>query len=326
MIERLFGQTRPSETHSLRLTYQLNCLWCSTINAGLRSRQTHQIECINCRRKLYIGPISPLVGVAGLRYPSRSSETQSEIKPSEPVRSWPLWAGPLLAATLTLVGSTVAVAILFGWFGGGQNQTETPSLTAEEWYMQGKSALEEGSHQLALHAFRQAKLAHQQTPLPTDKARRLEQLTKQVELLTLLLEEPLQQILRNSLGVRPDEWRRTFDQRYAGKTILFDAFVRRESNGEYTMKMPLFAGKSKAKVDLRTLRVLRDLPLNRGTRLLFGAKLTNIREDREYRLVQFDPDSGVLITHPEVLIGTSVLVDDQLKAVIAQQAKWVGAN
>jgi hypothetical protein len=327
MVVELFRSPRSSKRFGLYQPYQVNCIWCGVPNAGVRARKPLQVRCFGCKRLLYIGPLSPLHGVAGLHYPASPPATDQPMVPPDELKwSWRLWAPPIITAVVTLVVVTIVLLVLFGDSGGGLDRSQKSAGSASELLAEGERKLGEGAYHLALQALLQAQQAQRQTPLPASQSKQLDQLIKQVELITLLSEQSLQQILHSSLGLPADEWRRTFDQRYAGTTILFDGFVRREADGDYSLKLPLTVGTSRAKLDLRSLRVLRDLPLTRGTRLLFGAKLTNIREDPPYQVVQFDPASGVLITHEIVLVGTSILVDDELRQVIRQQAKWLGVE
>ena len=65
------------------------------------------------------------------------------------------------------------------------------------------------------------------------------------------------------------------------------------------------------------------MPLRQPQRLLFGFRIRGVRRlARDHWTVVPEPDSGVLLTDPEVLTGLSVAPDDELIEVLRRQARW----
>jgi hypothetical protein len=78
-------------------------------------------------------------------------------------------------------------------------------------------------------------------------------------------------------------------------------------------------------LELADLKVLRQLPIDlKQERLIFGARLTAVRRDPMRRwTVSFQPDSGILITDPDVAGACCPPVDLEMREVLERQARWV---
>jgi hypothetical protein len=105
--------------------------------------------------------------------------------------------------------------------------------------------------------------------------------------------------------------------------MVFDAEVRREAAGGFRLDYPLRAGDKEVHLQLEFLRLLQRLPLKEPERMVFGFRVADARPDVRGRwLIAPEPDSGVLLTEPDVFTGTSVPADEALKAVLRKQAEW----
>ena len=71
------------------------------------------------------------------------------------------------------------------------------------------------------------------------------------------------------------------------------------------------------------LKLLGNLPLDEPKRVLFGARLVNIRREAEGTcVVRFEPDSGVLLTDV-ASAGLGIMIPDPpLQQSLQQQRKW----
>jgi hypothetical protein len=190
--------------------------------------------------------------------------------------------------------------------------------------------LEEGSFHRALEELDAAERERQSRPasLGREETRRLERLRRQGRLLDALLNEPLEDLLRQASSVRRDaEWQQHFARDYKGRTVLFDDEVGLDAAGRPELRSyAVEVGGERARAALEDLTLLRQLPLVPPQRLVFGARLARFERDGDGWVIGFEPDSGVLLTDPEALASwRPSLLDDDLRAVLRRQEGWLGA-
>jgi hypothetical protein len=166
--------------------------------------------------------------------------------------------------------------------------------------------------------------AQQPDLLSAVEARRLAQLERQVALVADWPREPLEQILARVGKLNPREWEAVV-RGYRGQAVLLDVSARRDPAGHYHVDNKRPAGDVTVHLELKNLKVLQPLPLADPQRLLLGARLAEVRrEGAGSYLVQFEPDSGVLLTDVDVA-SKCVLqpLDESMQEVLRRQAGWL---
>jgi hypothetical protein len=232
---------------------------------------------------------------------------------------WRSWRGPLLAAAGCLAAVLAAFHAAWPYLqreGKGVAPETAPRPAPPR-------SLEDGVTALAQGRFRVAQQILDEAP---GHGHRLRQLRRQAALLASLSPRSLEEIVRHARLVRdPDEWERQFED-YHGRAVLFDDAVRRDAAGEPVLANHVVeAGDEPVRVALADLEVLRDLPLDDGPRLIFGARLARCgREEGGGWVVRFQPGSGVLLTDlgaVEACYPTPL--DEGVKPTLQRQARWL---
>ena len=187
------------------------------------------------------------------------------------------------------------------------------------------AALADGAYLRAERGFEAAlEIQRRLSNQPAVEQRRLTRLHRQASLLADLLAESPAAIVRHSIGMNDADWQEIFRQRYAGKAIVLDDTISRDAAGRYQYGFRIVVLNNEARIDLAQLHVLRDLPLFQTHRILLGMRLANMRREPSGGwTILPDPDSGVLITDPEMLAGLSVPVDADLREVLKRQQAWL---
>lgn len=297
-------------------TYEIVC-FCGARLTGTRIRTSQIARCARCGRDSYVLAQSPLPELTLEELP-----TQAEPLPPKPASRlrWLLMGSGILAAAL-------AVALLFLLRPGSQ---EPPARSAanlwEQRQRRGQMALAEGNFQVAtaeLHAALQ--LAQSRSSrLSPEEFRQLSQLSRQAALLADLLHEPLAVLLQLAAGVPDQEWQAVFARHYAGKSVVFDTVVRRTADGQYEMEYVIREGPTHGKLHLEDVALLRKLPLEQPTRLLFGVRLAGVYREQNGWRIRLQPESGVLLTDPAAVEACLPLVDEEaMRDVLANQSKWL---
>jgi hypothetical protein len=235
----------------------------------------------------------------------------------------------LTAAGLTLaLVIVVFLVILVGT--NGRHLNSGPTESAAVLFERGQRALAEGKVRLASESLVAAQAAAERLPWSLNHAerRQLTQLHRQAALLSDLLAEPLEDVLANAVALNEldeREWQMQFAERYRGKAVVFEDEVRRDPGGEcQLLGYRLFARGQPVRLDVSELRLFRALPLDRPQRLLFGARLADVRiEPGGVWAVHFDPDSAVLLTDPGAAAAYTPLPPRELQELIQRQAAWV---
>ena len=261
-------------------------------------------------------PRSPLPAVSSLPTP--------EAFPAQRLT----WRIAALLGTLLAVVIVALILVVWGLKSWGVRSTDRAALI-QSWHA-GREALSRGKFQLATMELAQAENLQERFPteLPVTERRRLRQLHREANLLGDLLSESLEEIARHAArlrGMDEREWQGVFEKRYRGRSVVFDAEVRRSVRDGYHLDWALDINGDPGRIDVSALRLLRHLPLDEPRRLFFGARLAGVRLDRAGTwIIELEPDSGVLLTDPGAvkacLLGRPV--DPDLERLLQRQRQW----
>jgi len=168
-------------------------------------------------------------------------------------------------------------------------------------------------------------LADQHPKLLTSSAgRRLANVQQEAALLNRWARQPLDEALKEMAPLKEERWQALMDLQ-RGKAFFFDVDVRRGADGTYHLEHHRPAAAQLLKLDVQNLKLLHKLPLSDSRRLIFGARLADVRrEPGPPYLTRLEPDSGVLLTEPEAAsICCFQPVDASFQEVMDRQARWV---
>ena len=144
-----------------------------------------------------------------------------------------------------------------------------------------------------------------------------------------LRKESLEEILNEARRqIRDDEWRALFRENYQGGAVLFDDQLVENDQGQIELQWySAQIGKVKARIEI-PLKVLTKVDLGQPRRVIFGARLHSIqRGEGGVWIIRFDPDSGVLITEPELLRFVSGQpLDDETLRQVSEQRRWLNLS
>ncbi|HEV3203140.1 MAG TPA: hypothetical protein VGY77_02095 [Gemmataceae bacterium] len=197
------------------------------------------------------------------------------------------------------------------------------------YYAAGQRALAQGKFQQATENLEAAwnLRGRRGEHLPVADRREILQLLRQARLLADLSAESLEEILHHAADLVHDEgeWQREFVRRYQGKAILFDTEVRPDPVRKFQIEYAVFIDAKRAKIDLSNVELFRFLPVHKMERLIFGLRLTKITLEPEgIWAIQFEPDSGVLLTNLEAAAACCAYPVEELREVIERQALLMG--
>jgi hypothetical protein len=190
---------------------------------------------------------------------------------------------------------------------------------------EGRRALAEGNFYRAVRELSSPELLAAADLTPA-KARNLEQLRRQAELLSHLHGRSLQEVLHEAMPLHnADEWKARFQAQHQGKAVVFDDVVGRDSSGRPALAVyRIRSGDERARLALEDLRLFWRLPLEPPQRMLFGGRLANlVREDGGGWAFRFEPDSMVLLTDPGAVAACVGPPDADLLAVLRRQNQWL---
>jgi hypothetical protein len=290
----------------------------------------HQvIRCARCGEELFVLPTSrlPAVRVSGgrVRLPAAAGRALAR---------WRLWALPALAVALTVLALVAAYHFVVAprvapraapadAARGGVNGAGG-AVAAFDRLLAARAHLGRGNFRLALEDLRAARALRDLPSWPRDARLELARLQRQAELLADLMAESLGEVLDHAAGILEKEWQADFRHRYRGKAVVFDLEVHAGPGGRYQHEWLLRARDEPAHLDLSDLELLRRLPLDRPQRLLFGARLAEVRrEPGRGWVVRLEPDSGVLITDPEAAVACFLSPEEaDVRALLRRQAEW----
>jgi hypothetical protein len=291
---------------------------CGGTARGVRTRRRQVVACPACGRPVFVLPASPLPPPDGAAQPAAAGR-----------RAWRL---PLLAAAVALALLLALFLALFYLLPRRPDSPDTPSgagADIADLEADGRKLLAEGSFHSAQRQLSAAVALADRRPdaLAPAGRRDLLQLQRQADLLARLSAASLQEVVQDAALTRSeDEWRDKFAAVYRGRAVLFDDVVRRDALGRPALSYyEVRAGGETARVALEDVNALRELPLERPRRMLFGARLESVaREDGGGWVVRFDPDGGVLLTDrgaaAAVLPGP---LDADILEVLSRQKEWL---
>lgn len=310
----------PAARGGVNVAYQILCP-CGRILRGERQIRHQVLPCPACGRAVFVLPRSPFEEIAPPA-PARL--------PTSPV--WRSWQGPFVAAVLCLVlllvGFSVALPYVIRRPPVADESPRSDPDVVHGRMEAGRLALGTGKFHVARKHLEAALAEGERQPhlLEPARHRRLKQLHRQADLLARLLARPLEDVVRHARLVRdPDEWNGQFAS-YRGRTIFLDDVVRRDSEGRPVLASHVLEVEDRAiRVALEDLVILRDLPLEDGQRMLFGARLAGCnREEGGQWVIRLDPDSGVLLTDPGAVEACwPGPLDQPTRAVLERQQNWL---
>jgi hypothetical protein len=314
---------QPSGSRGQRLAlYRVRCA-CGETASGARRGHFQLVTCGRCGRHLFVLPRSPLPSVADSLIEARKSGIHPASAAARPVSRRRKW---LALVAVGLVGAAlVGVAFAPRWWdaaGRIPRETEGPSRAAppDVLLKNARENLAVGNYRLALAGLQELAAAGPNPDAPP--RRQWEPLLAQAALLADLSAESLEEILAHAAVGRVDEWEADFPARYRGRAFLFDLELNGPAGGPYRHSWALPAG---VRMEFAELRLLRRLPLEEPTRLLFGARLAWVRRDTPTSWeVLFEPDSGVLLTDPGAAAACCPFLGEaELLDLVRRQAGWL---
>jgi hypothetical protein len=241
------------------------------------------------------------------------------------LRAVRFWRWPLLAVCVTLIAIVILAALALK--GGTPKSDATPPADISGHLKTGQQALSSGKFILAAEEFQTALDLREHHPnvKATLDGRQLAQLYRQASLLSELISEPLDDILREAAEATetdPREWQAAFARRYRGRAVVFDAEVSRDAQGTYHLNYAVFVRGKPAHVELGPIHAFTFLPWQGPQRLIFGVRLAEIMPAAEGTwTIRFDPESVVLLTDLGAAAAACGLPADELREVILRQAE-----
>jgi hypothetical protein len=230
-----------------------------------------------------------------------------------------------------VVLGTFALALPYLWRPTLDSSTDNDSGTPKDvrgGLDAGRRALAQGKFHVARRLL--AEVAHERERQPglltPALHRELNQLQRQAELLSRLCLRSPADIVRHARLVRdPQEWVAQFGDDYRGRSIVFDDFVRHDEDGRPRLGFAVEVGDEPIRMALEDLTVLRDLPLDDGLRLIFGARLAGcLREKDGIWVIRFEKDSGVLFTDAAAVEACFPFpVSEGLEETLQRQQRWL---
>jgi hypothetical protein len=284
------------------------------------------VPCPGCKTDLFILPLSPLPSPGSLAGLKPAREAQAPSVPARRVRRW------LMLAAVSSVG-VFTIAVLAGLAAAflGNRATEengsVPDATRapEELRVHEKKAREfiaSGNFRLALVQLDAVSKAQQRLGIIGRRQAQVMALRREIGLYADLLEEPLEEILEHAIRLPEAEWRLEFDRRYRGKALILDTELRPTDNELLPGYLFQVQGET-VRLNLRELPVLQQLALEQPQRVLFGARLADIRRAGPGAwAVHFASDSAVLLTDPAAAaISCPPLDQARVRELLQKQKK-----
>jgi hypothetical protein len=302
-------------------SYEVAC-GCGHVLRGRRLAKRQILACPACGRKVFVLARSPLPPPEGGLAPPGS-------------HSHAAWRWPIIAGAATLAILVVAFLAAAPFLGRSTPPIEEGPPDVQALKVAGRRALADGDSHLAVQTFQSILDNEQRHPelLAPQERQEVLQLYRQSDLLSRLSSRSVEEIVKEAdLDRHDEEWKAHFNSDYKGKTVLFDDLVHFDhtplGNGRRRPVLARYravAGGKEIRLALEDLTVLQALPLERGRRLLFGAKLSAVERGQGGQwVVRFDPESGVLLTDR----GAAEAVcppplGDDLVEVLKRQEEWL---
>lgn len=308
----------PTAPGTDRERFEIACL-CGQRHAGWR-QATHQvIACVACRRRLFVLPSSPL--------PRLAADLPPPVLPA--FRQKNPWRGPLVGASVTLFCMVGIFAIVLGFLLPRRAADLPPSIVrdrVEAEIAAGQKSLGDGDFARAVQAFDAALEMIGRNPaiLPPKRARQVAQLRRQAGLMADWPGERLELDLARAAVLGDQDWQTLANLR-RGRTLIFDGILRRDATGQLRVNRPPPVVGQTFRIPLSDLKLLKPLPLNEPTRVIFLARVARLqRQAPDVYAIDLDADSGALLTDKRVAkrCGYAIL-DPEVEGVLERQTHWV---
>jgi hypothetical protein len=298
--------------------YDVACA-CGQHARGLRQARHQVLRCLGCGEPVFVLGYSPLGGTTA----------EPRAVAAAPRR---YWLGPALAGVVTLA----VVVLIFSRLIPALAPPAPPDSRREDMsdlIARGRAALQREDFRIAAARFGEARRRREKSPelLSPFEARELARMEREAALIADLLSESLDEILQRAAGTREEERQEQFQRRYKDKAVIFDDVVARDAAGRFRLTVyEVRAPGEPARVELSDLKLLRVLPLAEPRRMLFGARMAGLGREEQgghgLWVIHFDPDSAVLLTDEDAAGACCPRpLDDELRAVLRQQAEWSAA-
>jgi hypothetical protein len=313
--------------------YEIVC-GCGKMGRGQREAHHQVVACLGCARKLFVLPRSPFArgSLSAVNTLSGAKRFDGRAASRAAARVNP-WVWPVVAGSLTLAIVSALMVVLLSHL---QVHRPIPEPAPARSAADVNACLQSARKAIGSSDFKKAaddleaarSMVRQQPELSSAvETRRLDQLQRQVALIADWPREPLEHMLARVGKLNAREWE-AVGRGYRGQAVLLDIVARRDPVGRYHVENKDPAGEVTLNLELQNLKVLQSLPLADPQRLLLGARLAEIRRagPGSY-LVQFAPESGVLLTDADIA-GKCVLqpVDEALQEVLRRQAGWLATG
>lgn len=184
---------------------------------------------------------------------------------------------------------------------------------AEAGRVEGLAALDAGKFDRAHQLLSEAKRAVDALGDAYQGAGAIRQGADEAEIIARLAPGTLEDVLDEAARADPAAWSRRFDTLYKGRTVILDTQIVSvpdgQGNGHFELDYRIFRegeGGQPSSVGGADTTGFRLFELTRpkvGDRVTFGARLRSFRFDlaRETWFAEFEPDSGVIMTHTGAL-------------------------
>lgn len=300
----------------ITVSYDVSCV-CGRPLRGNRQSTRQIVSCPNCGRKRLILPISPWIA------PAAAAATRQ----TSGVRLKHL----LLMIVLGGAGAMILIFLLIRPYlhrPEAMKNASSASPDCRTLLAEGERQLRQGNVFLAAKELSAAleQRDHHPHSLNREEHHHLEQLWRQTDLLSRLLDRPLEEIVQLAMQHRDDgEWQAKFEH-YRGRAVLFDDVLRRDMQNRPVLgSYVVHSGGIEARVALEDLTLLQQLPLDPPQRWLFGARLADCRrEEGGVWVLRFEPDSAVLLSDAGAAsVCCPPPLDEKLLDVLKRQEEWL---
>lgn len=293
---------------------------------GGRLAHAQAVRCSTCGQEVFVlGASSIHVSWARLQdEPSSLQPGPMQEQAVHPVRR--AWLVPAFAGVVTLLIVVSLFRLLLPVLLPARG---VPAGDAIQSHLaDARRALHDQDLRRARELLEQAAAILKQNPgalAPLD-ARLLDQLYREIVALAELIPDSPAQILAKWKDLSEEEIQRVFTD-LRGRYVLLDLEVSRDAAGSYQFER--HHGPELPSLDLRGLAVLEPLPLRERQRVIFAVRWSSIARNatgkpddlRRWHLT-FDPQSGVLLTMPDVAQNAQVVLDEETQQVLRRQAEW----
>ncbi len=272
-----FRRSRPVEA-GRPTPFEVACR-CGEVQRGRRMPERQILRCPSCGASVFVLPQSAWpAGEGGTASP------ETRVRVYEPEGKNRVWLALILAigATLAVLGLTIGVLWHRILDAPPNRQTQAVTQAVAEHLRDCREALRLGDLKKARSLVHAATEIITQAPKGTSLpgAAEVRHLRSQVDLLTELIDRPLEEILAEAKSMPADEWQRRWRQSYQGRAVAFDADLWLNANGDGLHFDYLLPTELDARIDLGNLGDLKTrLAVRRAERLFFGARLASLRPE-----------------------------------------------